>query len=118
MGTMFGGTMASATDPIFMIQLIKILGNKYVVWDKSGSIKFKRPGKQTLYAEFNISKEFIEQVKMDIELHKKMHYVLSTHLTDKSGNICAEIERVVYIASKAHYKETQNARKEVLVTST
>ncbi len=39
-GSIFGGSLFSATDPIFMIQLMNILGNDYVVWDKSANIKF------------------------------------------------------------------------------
>ncbi len=44
-GSIFGGSLFSATDPVFMIQLMNILGNDYVVWDKSAEIKFKRPAK-------------------------------------------------------------------------
>ena len=40
-GSIFGGSMLSATDPIYMIQLLKILGDDYVVWDKSATIKYK-----------------------------------------------------------------------------
>jgi len=68
-GTMFGGAMSAATDPIYMIQLITILGNDYVVWDKSASIRFKRPGNKTLYAYFIISNKFLEQIKSDISIH-------------------------------------------------
>ncbi|WP_221406657.1 DUF4442 domain-containing protein [Ekhidna lutea] len=42
-GTIFGGSLFSATDPIYMVQLIQLLGREYVVWDKSSMVKFKRP---------------------------------------------------------------------------
>jgi|TARA_B110000967_G_C18846531_1_gene542280 acyl-CoA hydrolase len=45
-GSIFGGSLLSATDPILMVQLINILGNKHVVWDKAAAIKFKRPAKE------------------------------------------------------------------------
>jgi len=48
LGTMFGGSMFAATNPIYMIQLITILGDDYIVWDKSGNIQFKRPGKNII----------------------------------------------------------------------
>ena len=32
-GTIFGGSMYGAVDPIFMIMLIRLLGADYVVWD-------------------------------------------------------------------------------------
>tara|TARA_B110000240_G_C13483785_1_gene446463 strand:+ start:476 stop:664 length:189 start_codon:yes stop_codon:yes gene_type:complete len=45
-GSIFGGSLLSATDPILMVQLINILGNKHVVWDKAAAIKFKRLAKE------------------------------------------------------------------------
>ena len=51
-GAIFGGSMFSATDPIYMIQLIQILGNDYVVWDKAVNTRYKRPAKGTIYGEF------------------------------------------------------------------
>ena len=104
LGTMFGGAMSSATDPIYMIQLITILGSNYVVWDKAASIKFKRPGNQTLYADFKISKEFIEEIKNNVKLNNETQYNLKVDLKDKDGNVYAEVEREIYIASKAYYK--------------
>ena len=58
-GAIFGGSMLSATDPIYMIQLMQILDDSYVVWDKAASIKYKRPAKETLYGEFNFSADLI-----------------------------------------------------------
>src|SRR6516162_5291913 len=51
-GTIYGGSMYGAVDPIYMVMLIKVLGSEYIVWDKSASIRFKKPGRSTLYAEF------------------------------------------------------------------
>ena len=38
MGTIFGGSMYSAIDPIYMIMLIRCLGPGYTVWDKAATI--------------------------------------------------------------------------------
>jgi hypothetical protein len=32
-------------DPFFMLMLIENLGKDYIVWDKSASIRFKKPGR-------------------------------------------------------------------------
>src|SRR4051812_40173463 len=48
-GTIFGGSLYGAVDPIFMLMLIWLLGREYVVWDKSASIRFRKPGRATLY---------------------------------------------------------------------
>src|SRR5215217_7970498 len=47
-GTIYGGSMYSAIDPIYMLMLIRILGPEYVVWDKAAKIRFRKPGKGTL----------------------------------------------------------------------
>jgi len=38
----------------FLVQLINLLVDKYIVWDKSATIKFKRPTKEDLYAQFTL----------------------------------------------------------------
>ena len=42
-GTIFGGSLYGAVDPMYMILLIKILGPDYVVWDKAATIRFVSP---------------------------------------------------------------------------
>lgn len=110
-GTMYGGHMYSCLDGIYMVQLINILPSSYVVWDKSATIRFRRPGTQTLYAEFNISKEFIKQIKSEIAEQKEKDYTLHVDLRDSEGKIYAEVEKVIYIASKEYYKEKRRKRK-------
>ena len=41
-GTIFGGSLYGAVDPVYMIMLMKVLGRDYVVWDKAASIRFRR----------------------------------------------------------------------------
>ena len=53
-GTIFGGSLYSAVDPMYMILLIKVLGPSYTVWDKAATIRFVKPGRGTLYAGFRI----------------------------------------------------------------
>src|SRR5476649_186552 len=59
-GTIFGGSMYGAVDPIYMLMLMKNLGQDYVVWDKAASIRFKKPGKTTLQARFVLSQEELD----------------------------------------------------------
>jgi len=42
-GSIFGGSMFSAVDPIPMVQLINLLDNEFIVWDKSAEIFFRAP---------------------------------------------------------------------------
>jgi len=47
-GTIFEGSMYSAADPFFRVMLLRIPGPSLVVWDKSASIKYKKPGRNPL----------------------------------------------------------------------
>jgi hypothetical protein len=111
-GTMYGGHMYSCLDGIYMVQLINLLGKSYVVWDKAASIKFKRPGTSTLFAEFNISQKLLEKIKSDVEEQNEIDLILDVNLTESNGNICAAVEKIIYISSKDFYKEKQRLKQQ------
>lgn len=110
-GTMFGGSMASAADPIYMIQLMRLLGDEYIVWDKSAKIRFKRPGDRTLYIRFLITDELLESIKKRVVTEQEFDIELNADWIDKEGTVYATVGKVLYIASKNFYKEKQRARK-------
>ena len=37
-GTIYGGSMYAAIDPVYMAMLMKLLGANYVIWDKAAAI--------------------------------------------------------------------------------
>jgi len=110
-GSMFGGSMTSATDPIFMVQLINVLGDDYVVWDKEATIKFKRPAKETAYASFHFSAEEIENIKADVAKKDEINVVKEVNITDKTGKVVfAKLVKTIYVADKTHYKEKRKSK--------
>ena len=96
-GTIFGGSFYGAVDPHYMIMLIKILGPGYVVWDKAATIRFKKPGRGTLYARFEISEEEIVTIRRLLETESSIHRVYNVDLTDAAGVVHASVEKTVYI---------------------
>ncbi|EAQ41307.1 DUF4442 domain-containing protein [Polaribacter sp. MED152] len=111
-GSIFGGSLFSATDPIFMIQLLNILDNNYVVWDKAASIKFKRPAKETCYVDFIFTQEEIAEIKADIAIKKEIDLVKNIKLTNKDKSVVfAEVSKTIYIADKSYYKEKRKNKK-------
>lgn len=111
-GSIFGGSLSSATDPIYMIQLINILGDDYVVWDKAVTIKFKRPAKESAYAEFSFSADEIDQIKETILNKKEIDLVKEVNITNKEQTIVfAELVKTIYVADKAHYKAKRQLQK-------
>jgi acyl-coenzyme A thioesterase PaaI-like protein len=104
-GSVFGGSIYGALDPIYMVQLINILGNEYIVWDKVSTIKFIRPIKQEVFARFLISENLITEIKKGIELNKEMEIELSVQFIDGNETTYAEVTKKLYIADKEYYKQ-------------
>ena len=72
MGTQFGGSLYSMTDPWYMLMLIKNLGEGYIVWDKAATIQFKKPGMGKVKADFLLTQEVIDEIKASCEASVKM----------------------------------------------
>lgn len=110
-GTIFGGSMFAAVDPIPMVQLINLLDDSYVVWDKSATVKFKRPAKETLYGVFKFTHEEIREIKSKVKAENEIEIVKSTSLTNKEGTkeFCV-VEKTLYIADKAFYKRKRRLK--------
>ncbi|RQG87051.1 DUF4442 domain-containing protein [Natrarchaeobius halalkaliphilus] len=100
-GTTFGGSMYAALDPFYVMMLLKNLGDGYVVWDKEAEIRFKRPGRQTLYARFTITGEEIAAIRAELERDGTesvdRHYTVD--LVDADGVVHATVRKTVYVAT-------------------
>lgn len=113
MGTMFGGSMFSAVDPIPMVQLIHLLGNKFVVWDKSAEILFKRPGNENMYADFEFSEEEILEIKTNVSRENEVLIIKKTSLTNQNKTkVFCEVNKTIYIANKEFYQAKKKVREQ------
>jgi acyl-coenzyme A thioesterase PaaI-like protein len=99
-GTIFGGSMFAATDPIYMIMLIKLLGADFLVVDKAAWIKFIKPGTGKLYATFTVTEQDLDEIRDSLSKSKKMEKTFTVTLVDKDNNPHATVERVIYIRRK------------------
>ncbi|MCC2625937.1 MAG: hypothetical protein K0R14_1810 [Burkholderiales bacterium] len=115
-GSVFGGTLYSAIDPIYMLQLLWILGKGYIVWDKSSSMKFIRPVKTTVYAKFELSTELIDTIKTEVANNGRYLINLPVILQDKHGTIYFTASKELYIASKTYHKERQEQKAKINTT--
>lgn len=103
--------MFSATDPIPMVQLIQLLGNNYVVWDKSAQIFFRKPARETLVCECNFSSEEMEEIRSAVSAKNEIDYLKTLNLTDVKGETTfCQVQKVIYIADKDFYKEKLKAK--------
>ena len=99
-GVHFGGSLYAMCDPFYMGILLHHLGRDFVIWDKGASIKFKRPGKGTVSAVFEINQEEINRIRLEAQTKDKLEPVFTTTIRDKDGKIVAEVEKTVYIKAK------------------
>jgi acyl-coenzyme A thioesterase PaaI-like protein len=96
-GTIFGGSLYGAVDPIYMLLLIHRLGPEYIVWDKSAAIQFKKPGRETLRARFVVSDEELAAIRTGLETERSVDRTYSVDLVDSAGTVCATVEKIIYI---------------------
>jgi acyl-coenzyme A thioesterase PaaI-like protein len=100
-GTIFGGSLYGAVDPIFMIMLMKILGSDYIVWDKAATIRFRKPGKSTLHATFTIDEPELDAIRAATATGHSVDRTYHVELVDAAGIVHAEIEKVIYVKRRA-----------------
>jgi acyl-coenzyme A thioesterase PaaI-like protein len=103
-GTIYGGSMYGAVDPVYMIMLIKMLGRDYVVWDKAASIRFRRPGRTTLRAKFVVERSEVEAIKSELLGRKSVDRVYTVELVDDAGKVHAQVEKTLHIARRVRAK--------------
>lgn len=101
-GTIYGGSIYGAIDPIYMLMLMKILRPNYIVWDKAANIRFRKPGKTSLFAEFLLTDDEIAEIKELAQNTRSVDRIYRVELKDKDGTVHAEIEKTLYIAKKGN----------------
>lgn len=109
--SIFGGSMFAAVDPIPMVQLMHLLGDDYVVWDKSAEIYFKKPAKETLYADFIYTTIEVNAILNRVATEKEMEVTKVTQLTNFDRTIIyCEVRKTIYIADKSFFKEKKRLK--------
>lgn len=108
-GTIFGGSMYAAVDPIYMIMLMRLLGRDYVVWDKTASIRFRKPGRNTLRATFRIDDSELEAIRAATAAGEPVDRTYNVDLIDAEGTVSASIEKVIYVRRVAESQSLRGA---------
>lgn len=100
-GTHFGGSLYSMVDPFFMIMLLELLGKGYVVWDKSGAIRYRRPGRGTVRARLEIPAGRVEEIRRAVDASGKTEATFQAEIRDEQGELVAEAEKLISVRKKA-----------------
>jgi hypothetical protein len=96
-GTHFGGSLYSMTDPFYMLILIDALGRGFEVWDKAATIRFRRPGRGAVRARFEIPAARIAEIRREAEEKGRSEPVFLARVENGAGETVAEVEKVVSV---------------------
>ena len=99
-GTHFGGSLYAMCDPWFMLILMRLLGREYIVWDKSASIRFLRPGRDTVTATFHIPQARVDQIRAAADGGEKVEPIFTVDVLDEEGEAVARVEKLLYVRKK------------------
>jgi acyl-coenzyme A thioesterase PaaI-like protein len=99
-GTHFGGSLYAMCDPWYMLILMRLLGEDYIVWDKSASIRFLRPGRGTVTATFHIPQARMDEIRAAADSGEKVEPVFTVDVLDTEGKAVARVEKTLYVRRK------------------
>jgi acyl-coenzyme A thioesterase PaaI-like protein len=100
-GTHFGGSLYAMCDPFYALILTELLGPAYVVWDKEASIGFKRPGRGTVRARFEVSRSELEDIRRRADRDGKTLATFHTQVVGPDGEVVAEVDKTLSIRRTA-----------------
>ena len=109
-GVHFGGSLFSMTDPFYMLMLAANLGDEFVVWDKAASIRYRKPGKGRVRAEFRLTEEKLAEIRAALDIEGRYDARFLVEIKDDEGCLVAEVERVIYCATKTAHEERAKLR--------
>ena len=104
-GTQFGGSLYTMTDPFFAIMLMHNLGGDYLVWDKSGSIEYVAPGRGAVRAHFALTGQRIAEIRSQAARGEKVlpeFQVEVRHVADDS--LVALVRKTLYVRLKPKHR--------------
>ena len=104
-GTQFGGSMYSMTDPFFVLMLLQNLGDDYVVWDKAANIEFVSPGKGRVYADFTITQQLLDEIRQRTAGGDKYLPRLHVEVRDEQGTLVARVQKTLYVRLKPRVRQ-------------
>ena len=99
-GTQFGGSMFSMTDPWWMILMMRRLGPGYVVWDKAAEIEVVAPGRGDVRATFELTDEMVAQVRAAADRAEKVLQWYPVDIVGRDGTVDARVRKQLYVRAK------------------
>lgn len=99
-GTHFGASLYAMTDPFYVLMLTHNIGQEYIVWDRSASIEFLRPGRGPVSAVFELTPERIAEVLEATAAGDKYQPSWPVEIRDDAGVVVARVLKTLYVRRK------------------
>lgn len=99
-GTMFGGFMASATDPLPAILCGRIFPD-HECWTRKHCIDFLKPGVTRLTIKIEITDEDLAEIRKQLKDRGRATHAFEFDLTDPSGTAIAHVTNTVHLRPRS-----------------
>jgi acyl-coenzyme A thioesterase PaaI-like protein len=99
-GTQFGGSLFAMTDAFYMLMVMANLGRDYIVWDKAASIRYRKPGRGTVRAEFRLTDAQLDDIREKVRMLPKYEPTFKVEVKDEQGIVIAEVEKLLHVRLK------------------
>jgi acyl-coenzyme A thioesterase PaaI-like protein len=109
-GTHFGGSLYAMTDAFYMLMAMANLGADYVVWDKASNIRYRKPGKGTVRAEFRLTDAQLDDIREKLKTLPKYEPTFQVEVKDDSNEVVAIVEKLL------HVRKRESLRNEIPAT--
>src|SRR5579871_6768380 len=99
-GTHFGGSLFAMTDAFYMLMLMANLGGQYIVWDKAATIRYRKPGKGTVRAEFRMTDAQLDDIREKLKTLPKYEPTFTVEVRDEQGTVIAQVEKLLHVRKR------------------
>ena len=103
-GTHYGGSLFSMTDPFYALMLIQRLGERYLVWDQAATIEFVSPGRGRVGAVFSLTEERVEEIRKQASAGQKVLPQFDVEVKDEAGELVARVKKTLYVRLKPRHR--------------
>ncbi|RMH05544.1 MAG: DUF4442 domain-containing protein [Planctomycetota bacterium] len=103
-GTIFGGTLYAACDPIYPIlywQALARRGREVQAWLMAAEIRFLKPASGLVRLEFRLNPADLDAAEAELDRRGKSVRAHPVRIVDRAGRICAEASTVSYLRDLA-----------------
>src|SRR5690606_7264101 len=104
-GSLYGGSLFAVTDGVHVAMLLASLQRDVIIWDKAAAIRYRKPAYSTVYADVRLSSRDLIDICLELDNNHETSRKFTVELKDKAGTVYTVVERLVYIADKAYYKQ-------------